>query len=248
MIPKVIHYCWFGGKELPEQVKWYISTWRKYCPDYKIIEWNESNFEVNQNLYCKEAYEAKKWAFVSDYARLKILYDHGGIYMDTDVEVCKNLDEFLQYAAFSGYESYNKIPTGTIGAVKHNNWIKHLLSYYETAKFLKDNGEYNFTTNVEVITKMTVEKYNINLNNKFILFDNIAIYPFEVFCAKDFLSGNIYKSSNTYTIHNFNGSWLSKKEKNKIALRRILIKIFGDKIVCNLFKCKNYIRRILCVK
>lgn len=92
MIPKIIHYCMFGGKPLPDEVKYYISTWQKYCPDYEIKEWNESNFDVNQNQYCREAYETKKWAFVSDYARLKILYEYGGIYMDTDVEVCKPLD------------------------------------------------------------------------------------------------------------------------------------------------------------
>lgn len=239
MIPKTIHYCWFGGKELPEKVKYYISTWKKYCPDYKIIEWNESNFDIHQNLYCKEAYAAKKWAFVSDYARLKILYDYGGIYMDTDVEVCKNLNEFLQYDAFSGYESYNKIPTGTIGAVKHNNWIKYLLSYYETAKFLKDNGEYNLITNVEVITKMTIEKYGLKLNNRLQLFDNNVIYPFEVFCAKDFHTGNIFKSHDTVTIHHFSGSWLSKKEKNKLLLRKILINFFGEERVNSFMKIKK---------
>ncbi len=89
MIPKIIHYCWFGGKPLPDEVKKYMETWKKYCPYYEITEWNESNFDVNQNQYCREAYEAGKWAFVSDYARLKILYDYGGIYMDTDMEVCK---------------------------------------------------------------------------------------------------------------------------------------------------------------
>lgn len=95
MIPKVIHYCWFGCKPLPEDVKRYIKTWKKYCPDYEIKEWNESNFDVKQNQYCREAYEAKKWAFVSDYVRLKVLYDYGGVYMDTDVEVCKPLDHSL---------------------------------------------------------------------------------------------------------------------------------------------------------
>ena len=97
MIPKMIHYCWFGGNPLPDEVKKYMETWKKYCPDYEIKEWNERNFDVNQNQYCSEAYEAKKWAFVSDYARLKILYEHGGIYMDTDVEVCKPLDHLASY-------------------------------------------------------------------------------------------------------------------------------------------------------
>jgi len=102
MIPKIIHYCWFGGKPLPDEVKKYMETWKKYCPYYEITEWNESNFDVNQNQYCREAYEAGKWAFVSDYARLKILYDYGGIYMDTDMEVCKPLDRLASCFFFWG--------------------------------------------------------------------------------------------------------------------------------------------------
>ena len=102
MIPKKIHYCWFGGNPLSEEVKRYIASWKKYCPDYEIIEWNESNFDVMENAYCKEAYEAKKWAFVSDYARLKVLHDHGGFYMDDDVEVVKSLDPLRVYDALSG--------------------------------------------------------------------------------------------------------------------------------------------------
>ena len=102
MIPKKIHYCWFGGNPLSEEVKWYIASWKKYCPDYEIIEWNESNFDVTENAYCKEAYKAKKWAFVSDYARLTVLHDHGGFYMDADVEVVKSLDPLRVYDALSG--------------------------------------------------------------------------------------------------------------------------------------------------
>ena len=103
MIPKIIHYCWFGGKEKPEDVKRYIASWEKYCPDYEIKEWNESNFDIHENDYCREAYEAKKWAFVTDYVRLKALYEEGGFYMDTDVEVVKSLDPLRVYDAVSGY-------------------------------------------------------------------------------------------------------------------------------------------------
>lgn len=135
MIPKIIHYCWFGGKEKPELVNIYIATWKEFCPDYKIIEWNESNFDVAENDYCREAYEAHKWAFVSDYVRLKVLYEYGGIYMDTDVEVVKTFDEFLHYGAFSGYESKDKIPTGTMGGSAKNEWIKLLLDDYDSRHF-----------------------------------------------------------------------------------------------------------------
>ena len=104
MIPKIIHYCWFGGNPLSDDAKRYIASWKKYCPDYEIREWNESNFDINENDYCREAYEQKKWAFVTDYVRLKALYEYGGIYMDTDVEVVKPLDPLLSYDALSGYE------------------------------------------------------------------------------------------------------------------------------------------------
>lgn len=100
MIPKIIHYCWFGKKPISEDVKKYIETWKKYCPNYEIKQWNEDNFDINQNLYCKEAYEAEKWAFVSDYVRLKVLYEYGGIYMDTDIELCKSFDDLLIYDAY----------------------------------------------------------------------------------------------------------------------------------------------------
>ncbi len=100
MIPKKIHYCWFGGKEKPEDVKRYIASWKKYCPDYEIKEWNESNFDIHENDYCREAYEAKKWAFLTDYVRLKALYEEGGFYMDTDVEVVKSLDPLRVYDSY----------------------------------------------------------------------------------------------------------------------------------------------------
>lgn len=124
-IPKIIHYCWFGGNNKPKSVRTCIDSWKLHCPDYEIIEWNESNFDINSNLYTKQAYDSKKWAFVTDFVRLKVLYDNGGIYMDTDIEVLKPLDIFLYHEAFSGFEWVDRIPTGIIGAKKHNEWIKN---------------------------------------------------------------------------------------------------------------------------
>ena len=127
MIPKIIHYCWFGGQPLPEEVKKYIITWRRYCPDYEIRQWNEQNFDIIQNEYCREAYEAQKWAFVTDYVRLNVLYKYGGFYMDTDVEVCKSLENLRKYNAISGFESKTRIQTGVMGACLENEWIGFLL-------------------------------------------------------------------------------------------------------------------------
>ena len=209
MIPKKIHYCWFGGKEQPEDVKRYIASWKKYCPDYEIKEWNVSNFDIHENDYCREAYEAEKWAFVTDYVRLKALYEEGGFYMDTDVEVVKSLDPLRVYDAVSGYESQTHIPTGTMGACRDNEWIGMLLHDYDHRHFIKKDGKLDLTTNVDVITSMTEKKYHIQLDGQFTPFgNNMVLLPFDYLCAKDLDTGEIRETSNTYTIHHFTASWL----------------------------------------
>ena len=244
MIPKKIHYCWFGGKELPEDVKSYIETWKKYCPDYEIIEWNENNFDVTQNQYCKEAYEAKKWAFVSDYARFWILYKYGGIYFDTDVEVVRPLDDLLQYNWFSGFESEDRIQTGTMGAGWNSTVIKIFLDNYNERHFIKDDGSFDLTTNVEVMTKLLKEKYKVQLNNTRQIFDNNSLLlPFDYLCAKSFFTGEISKTENTYTIHHFKGTWRTKNDIKKDKVRKILVKCFGESFVKLLFKMKSKLLR-----
>lgn len=214
MIPKKIHYCWFGGKEKPEDVKRYIASWKKYCPDYEIKEWNESNFDIRENNYCREAYEAKKWAFVTDYVRLKALYEEGGFYMDTDVEVVKSLDPLRVYDAVSGYESQTHIPTGTMGACRDNEWIGMLLHDYDHRHFLRKNGLLDMTTNVQVITKLTAKKYGLSLDGKEIHFGaNMVILPFDYLCAKHWDTREVNVTENTYTIHHFSGSWVSEEMK-----------------------------------
>ena len=138
MIPKIIHYCWFGGKPLPELACLCIESWKKFLPEYRIIRWDEESFDINSNTYVKEAYENKKYAFVTDYVRLYALYTHGGIYMDTDVEVRRPLDQFLQHQAFSGFESYHDIPTGIMASEKGFQGIKDQLDYYNNRHFVKD--------------------------------------------------------------------------------------------------------------
>ena len=212
MIPKIIHYCWFGGNPKPESVKKYIESWHKYCPDYEYREWNDSNFDLNENTYCKEAYEAKKWAFVTDYVRLKALYEYGGIYMDTDVEVIKSLDPLLKYDAFSGYESNDRIPTGTMASCWHNEWIEFLLKDYDNRHFRMADGKLDMTTNVEVITQLTKEEYHLNFDGTIKFFgNNMVMLPFDYLCAKDLSTGEIKKTINTYTIHHFTSSWLPKE-------------------------------------
>ena len=212
VIPKIIHYCWFGGAQKPEDVQRYITTRRELCPDYEIKEWNESNFDVTQNDYCREAYEAKKWAFVTDYARLRVLLECGGIYMDADVEVIKPFDDLLEYEAFSGYESTSDIPTGTLAASKGNEWIDMLLRDYDHRHFIGKDGEYDLTTNVAVITRLTKERYGLHLDGERLVFGNgILLLPFDYLCAKDWRTGELYRTEHTYTIHHFAGSWLPPK-------------------------------------
>ncbi|WP_370760513.1 glycosyltransferase family 32 protein [Faecalibacillus intestinalis] len=223
MIPKIIHYCWFGKGKMPEEANKLIETWKENCPDYEIIRWDESNFDIESNDYVKEAYKCKKYAFVTDYVRLYALYNYGGIYMDTDVEVCKSFDELLNNEAFSGYESTDFIPTGTMASSKNNKWIKLLLDDYKNIHFLK-NGIMDLTTNTQRITETTLKNYNIKLDGRIIITDDFTIYPFDYLCAKDWYTGKIYKSDNTYTIHHFAKSWQKKSIKIYGNLRRFMKK------------------------
>lgn len=213
MIPKIIHYCWFGGKTIPTEVKKYIDGWKKYNPDYELRLWNESNFNMDANQYVKEASEQKKWAFVSDYVRLKALYEDGGIYLDTDVEVVKSLDEFLNNPAFIGFEANDRINTGTIGAEKHNLWIKNLLDTYRGRRFLLDNGKLDLTTNVVMITNIMATEYSLRLDNSLQRYEDVTVYPFDYFCAKDIITTEILPTERTVTIHHFKGTWTNPKDK-----------------------------------
>ena len=143
-IPKIIHYCWFGGAPIPEKDKACIESWRKFCPDYEIIEWNESNYDITKNRYMKEAYDVKKWGFVPDYARLDIIYTQGGIYLDTDVEIIRNMDPLLEDEAFMGFEDGKFVALGLgFGAAKGNPHIKAMRDVYEGVSFIKPDGSFN---------------------------------------------------------------------------------------------------------
>lgn len=236
MIPKIIHCCWFGGNPLPSDVHKYIESWKKFNPDYEIKIWTEKNFDYRQNRYMQEAYDNKKWAFVTDYVRLKVLYDYGGIYMDTDVEVLKSLDPLLENHAFSGFEGPNRIPTGTMGAEKNNKWIEILLHDYDDRAFVLEDGTFDLTTNVTTITNTTVAHYSLALNNTYQNLGDVTFYPFDYLCAKDIDDGRIKTTSNTYTIHHFNGSWTSPKKKLISFLNRTV----GNDVVKMLVKIKRF--------
>lgn len=220
-IPKIIHYCWFGRKEKNELVKFCIESWRNFLPDYQIIEWNEDNFNININKYVKKAYEKKKYAFVSDYVRLWALYNYGGIYLDTDIEVVKKLDIFLQNDAFGGYETQKHIGTAILGSTKENKAIKLFLDDYLKRKFIKLDGTIDYTTNVERITTLAIKYLGFAPEKgKQVLKYGIQIYPKEYFCPKNYETGEIKILNNTYVIHHFNGSWKENEKERRIRKMR----------------------------
>lgn len=239
MIPKIIHYCWFGGKK-NKLVQKCINTWRLHLPDYEIIEWNDSNFDVSISNFTEKAYEYKKYAYVSDYVRLWALYNFGGIYLDADVEVIRNLDCFLIHRFFTGFESLFSSVTGIIGAEKGHPFLEEALRWYDSSDFIVDKME----PNTKVLTKLMIKR-GVVLNGEYqILNDDMHIYPQDYFCPYDIVKNKLEITDNTYTIHYFQGSWLSPKDKIKLKLRNILIDVIGYKrfklIKSNIGK---YIRR-----
>lgn len=227
-IPSKIHYCWFGGKPLPDLAKKCIASWEKYCPDYEIIRWDETNFDINCCDYVREAYEAQKWAFVSDVARLHVLVYHGGIYMDTDVEVIRPIDAFRQFEAFSGFEKMDAIPTGVMASRANHPLFEELLDEYDSKHFVQADGTYDLTTNVKYITDACL-KYGLKLNNSLQTVNGFTLFPSEFFCPRNLKTGVIELTDNTYTIHHFAGSWVDPYTKFRGKVYQVLYRYFGEK-------------------
>lgn len=234
MIPKVIHYCWFGGNPLPEFAVKCIDSWRKYMPDYEIKEWNESNFDVNIIPYTKEAYEAKKYAFVSDYARFWILYKFGGVYFDTDVEVIRPLDKIIERGAFMGCEIDGQDPHyGDIAvapglglAVEAEHQVyKAILEKYAELRFFNEDGSLDTTTVVQHTTRV-LKQFGLQNIKGIQDIDGIYIYPQCYFNPFDDATGRLNKTSNTYTIHWFSKTWM-KVNPTRQWLSRMAHRIFG---------------------
>ncbi len=205
MIPKRVIYCWFGKKEKPSNVLNCMNTWRNILSDYEFLEINEDNFDINYNDYVKKAYESKKWAYVSDVARLWALYTYGGIYMDTDVVVHKSLDEFLKYDFFTGFEQLHYPVTATMGCVKGNELVKEMLDVYDSKEFTTHDNWWEYETNTVIMSEI-IGKYFDRDKMEFQEKDNMAIYPRETFCS---WGGD--KPDNVYTQHLMFGSWGSSE-------------------------------------
>lgn len=212
MIPKIIHYCYFGGGEFSELTKKCIESWKKACPDYKIVFWNEENFDVHCNSYISALYSEKKYAHVSDYARLKIVYENGGIYLDTDVELLKTLDDFLDCEAFFGMQKGGEVATGLgFGGEKGAKILKELMNNYERKSL---HGGKKVITKTCVDTDKKIFKA-MGLRSKNILqrFGNVVVYPSEYFNPKDFETDRLELTENTVSIHYYDSSWHDECEK-----------------------------------
>ena len=220
MIPRIIHFSWLGHGPRPSSVERCIATWRRYLPSYQIMEWNEENFDIHSSPYVEEAYNRRKYAFVSDVIRGRALYDHGGIYLDTDVEVLKSFDPLLQYRSFWGFEAGNFVATSTIGAEKGHELIKAYLDRYANRYFLLPDGSCDVTTNVTVVTNLLRER-GLNLDNsRQLIGNNNVIFPQSWFSPYDYRIGKLHNLSDAYAIHHFAVTWSSPMARSISAAKR----------------------------
>lgn len=207
MIPKKIHYCWFGKGQKPKLAQKCITSWKKYMPDYEIIEWNEDNFDVNTNAYTKMCYEEKKYAFLTDYLRLLIINEYGGIYFDTDVEAVKSFDNLLQNSAFFGFETNEFVNTGEgFGAEPGNEIVKQMIKEYEPLL----DGNHGFIGCPHLNTDAMI-KFGLKQNGQKQIFDAGIVFPADYFNPYDDPTGILSKTENTYSIHWYGKSWMDKK-------------------------------------
>lgn len=226
MIPKKIHYCWFGRGDKPKLAQKCIRSWKKFCPDYEIVEWNEDNFDVNYNAYTRYCYDNKKWAFLSDYARLIVVAEHGGIYFDTDVELVKSPDELLNYEAFYAFENDQFINTGEgFGAEMGHETVIAMKKVYDSIEANADGG-YPVAACPALNTEALMP-FGLELNGMRQRVCGAEIFPAEFFNPYDDPTGLLNKTANTISIHWYSKSWMSKGTILRSTLTKPLHRIFG---------------------
>lgn len=233
-IPKIIHYCWVGGNPKPQSVLYCIESWKRFCPDYEIREWNETNYDFSKNEYMRQAYEAKKWGFVPDYARLDIVYTHGGIYFDTDVELLQSLDALLNQDGFMGFENTGDgeffVNCGHgFGAVPHNEVIRQARDLYDQVSFLKEDGTPNLLAS-PYYTTQSLRQIGLKQENQDQQLPGMMVYASDVLCPKNFRTGKVSRTSRTVSIHHFTASWVDEKIKAEMAHQQKVKNVFGAKL------------------
>jgi len=233
-IPKIIHCCWFGPKPIPELELKCIESWKKYFPDYKIILWNEETFDINEAPFVQQAYETKHYAFVSDYVRTKVLYEHGGIYLDTDVEILQSFDKILaQDICFLGFETRAKIGTAVMGFIQKHDVLKKFLNFYRDNNFRKKNGDINTIANVTILTDVLC-KMGLIADGTPQLIKDIQVLPREYFYPKKISDSEFRISSQTIAVHRCSNSWMTERERNRgnnklwINIMRPLLRFFRN--------------------
>lgn len=242
MIPKVIHYCWFGGKPLNALGNRCLASWYRYFPDYEIVQWNENNVDLTNCQYACEAYAEKKWAFVSDYVRFKILYEQGGIYFDTDVEIIKSFDDILQAGSFMGCEN----PDMTVGTLVAPGLgiavepglpiIREILDEYEKSSFYNEDGSLNLFTVVQRTTDI-LKRHGLKNTMEIQKVAGLTIYPWEYFCPINMNNAKLELTENTHSIHRYASSWETPKNRFRGKIYRALNRYFGEKTA-------NFVKKI----
>lgn len=232
MIPKIIHYCWFGNKPKGKKELKCIESWKKYCPDYEIIEWNESNVNLDMMPFVRQAYDAEKYAFVSDVVRLWALLNFGGIYFDTDVEIIRKFDDLLEYDGFIGFETSKFVASGLcLSAVDGNQIINEMYDFYSEISFFNDDGSLNAIGCPKVNTQVLIN-HGLKTNGEFQVIENFAVFPVDYFNPYDDPTGKLNVTENTYSIHWYSKSWMNKKSiiRSKISkpLHRLQRRLRGN--------------------
>ena len=231
MIPRVIHYCWFGRNPKPKSVERCIDSWKRKCPDYQIVEWNEDNFDIDDSCnFVRQAYHNKKWAFVSDYARLQVVYDQGGVYLDTDVELLKSLDDLISSGlGFMGFEKPDAVASGLgFAAEKGDYIIKEMLDYYSALSFDAENPA---QVKCPIINTLVLKRHGLELNNQLQLVGNLQILPDDYLCPENMYSGKKHYTENTVSVLHYDASWMSfgsaLRQRAIIGIKKLL----PDKVV-----------------
>lgn len=239
MIPKIIHFCWLSQDDFPPLIKKCMASWKEHLPDYEFVLWDTNRFKLEDNIWVKQAFETKKYAFAADYIRLFAIYNYGGIYLDTDIEVVKPFDDLLDRPYLIGSEGLGIIEAGVFGAEKNSPWVKQCLDYYKGKTFINPDGTYNTLTLPRImmaqiskqrtIKEILPEKLDVaeQSSNTELLY----MFPKDFFCAKNHGTGVIEKTNNTYSIHHFAMSWIPRKKTFLPDLKRKLMSFFGVRFV-----------------